>query len=286
MYVLHLFFAIFLHLSISTWYAHYTFSYYFQFLTTDDLIDLPRRSQKAMFGCGRGSTFYREEDLQAAAIRTHGMAGLAKKRAAREKREDNKRKRDEDAAADMERFLAAREKMEEDNKRKRAEDAAAAAEASAKKIAIYMASSDASSSDDDLPPPSGLRQSTGSAANTSTIPVKSKTAPYIASTKEAPKQPASSSKIAATSQPPKKKTNPTKAYSLIWICTHGKGRNSKAWRQKDLKIMGIYATKADAEEAKRKVMGQYECCGHGDILVGPTCWDEIDLVIREAPLHM
>jgi hypothetical protein len=50
--------------------------------------------------------------------------------------------------------------------------------------------------------------------------------------------------------------------------------------------MGVYPTKADAENAKRHIMSQYECCGHGDILVGGTWEDEIDLVIREAPLNL
>lgn len=79
---------------------------------------------------------------------------------------------------------------------------------------------------------------------------------------------------------------PSKAFCLIWVCTHGKGRNRRSWRNKDLKIMGVYPSKADAENAKRRVMSQYDCCGHGDILVGGTWEDEIDLVIREAPLNL
>merc|ERR1712129_141731 len=88
-------------------------------------------------------------------------------------------------------------------------------------------------------------------------------------------------------EPPKKKARvkPSKAFCVIWVCTHGKGQ-SRNWRKKDLKIMGVYPSKTAAEEAKRDIMSQYECCGHGDILVG-GCWDdEIDLVIREAPLHL
>jgi hypothetical protein len=83
-----------------------------------------------------------------------------------------------------------------------------------------------------------------------------------------------------------KTPRPSKAFCLIWVCTHGKGRRRSSWRNKDLKIMGVYPTKADAENAKRHIMSQYECCGHGDILVGGTWEDEIDLVIREAPLNL
>ena len=82
-----------------------------------------------------------------------------------------------------------------------------------------------------------------------------------------------------------KKAKTSKAYSLIWICSHGKGQR-RAWRQKDLKIIGVYPSKKDAEEAKRTVMSRHNCCGHGDILVGGSWDDEIDLVIREAPLNL
>jgi hypothetical protein len=74
-------------------------------------------------------------------------------------------------------------------------------------------------------------------------------------------------------------------YSLIWVCSHGKGR-SKSWTKKALKIMGVYGTKDAAEQAKCKVMNEYDCCGHGDILAGDTWADEIDLVIRESPLQL
>jgi hypothetical protein len=66
---------------------------------------------------------------------------------------------------------------------------------------------------------------------------------------------------------------------LLWICTHGKGR-SKTWTKKALRVMGAYHTKAATEDKKEDVMGRYECCGHGDIVVG-DCWDdEIDLLVR------
>jgi hypothetical protein len=50
--------------------------------------------------------------------------------------------------------------------------------------------------------------------------------------------------------------------------------------------MGVYPSKAAAEEAKKQIMSRHECYGHGDICVGGTWEDEIDLVIREAPLHL
>ena len=57
---------------------------------------------------------------------------------------------------------------------------------------------------------------------------------------------------------------------------------SKSWSQKALKIVGVYGSKAEAEQKKDEVMSKYEQCGYGDIMVGGTCWDEIDLVIRPA----
>jgi hypothetical protein len=144
-------------------------------------------------------------------------------------------------------------------------------------------------SDDDnesLPPPSGLSTKNKEKATPTPAAIQQSSSLLTAVIK--PSTAGNNASIPPKNRnasiPPKKKAKPSTAFSLIWVCTHGKGRNRKAWRGKDLKIMGIYSTKAIAEEAKRNVMRQYDCCGHGDILVGPTWEDEIDLVIREAPL--
>ena len=50
--------------------------------------------------------------------------------------------------------------------------------------------------------------------------------------------------------------------------------------------MGVYGSKAAAEQAKRNVMARHTCCGHGDILVGTRWDDEVDLVIRPAPVFL
>ena len=44
--------------------------------------------------------------------------------------------------------------------------------------------------------------------------------------------------------------------------------------------IGVYPTKESAEEKKQKVMSEHDCYGHGDICVGGTWEDEIDLVIK------
>eukprot|EP00978_Attheya_sp_CCMP212_P001794 scaffold3698_cov43-Attheya_sp.AAC.1 len=93
----------------------------------------------------------------------------------------------------------------------------------------------------------------------------------------------------ARKKTPAKKAKQQKAFCIIWVCAHGKGgrssRSSK-WKQKNLKIVGVYGSKALAESAKQELMSRHQCCGHGDIVVGPTWEDEIDLIIREAPLFM
>ena len=71
----------------------------------------------------------------------------------------------------------------------------------------------------------------------------------------------------------------TKAHALLWICSAGKGQG-RAWKKKALRIVGVYKDKAAAEEKKRQIMERHTCCGHGDILVGGTWEDEIDLVVR------
>jgi hypothetical protein len=68
---------------------------------------------------------------------------------------------------------------------------------------------------------------------------------------------------------------------LIWVCTHGKGQG-RTWSQKSLKIIGVYQSKEEAEAKKQAVMEQYDQCGHGDITVGGTWEDEINLVVRPA----
>ena len=88
---------------------------------------------------------------------------------------------------------------------------------------------------------------------------------------------------AATAAPAAKKSKPaakaSKPHALLWICAAGKGQG-RAWKQKALKVVGVYASKAAAEDKKRAVMEKHDCCGHGDILVGGTWEDEIDLVVR------
>ncbi len=45
-------------------------------------------------------------------------------------------------------------------------------------------------------------------------------------------------------------------------------------------MIGVYASKAAAEAKKEDIMSRHTCCGHGDIVVGGTWEDEIDLVVR------
>lgn len=165
---------------------------------------------------------------------------------------------------------------------------------------------DEPSSDDDIPGPSGLKIVSGRKRPAPTPPTTAATTTATitnlnnndtlggvhSGTIVSPSPAAAAGILNRTTNVGNKKqarvatqTRPSKAYCLIWVCTHGKGRRS-SWRKKDLKIMGVYPSKADAENAKRHTMSQYECCGHGDILVGGTWEDEIDLVIREAPMNL
>eukprot|EP01035_Chromulina_nebulosa_P020545 gene20545-26646_t len=69
------------------------------------------------------------------------------------------------------------------------------------------------------------------------------------------------------------------AHALLWICAAGKGQG-RQWKAKALKVIGVYANKAAAEKKKEEIMSRSTCCGHGDILVGDSWEDEIDLVVR------
>ena len=77
---------------------------------------------------------------------------------------------------------------------------------------------------------------------------------------------------------PKKKDKP---HVLLWICSHGKGQG-RVWTGKSLRVIGVYGSKQQAENKKEELMNKYDCFGHGDICVGGSCWDEIDLVVRAA----
>ena len=89
--------------------------------------------------------------------------------------------------------------------------------------------------------------------------------------------------IDAVAKPAKKQAKPAKKetpHALLWICAAGKGQG-RAWKAKALKVIGIYKNKAAAEQKKEQLIdangGE---CGHGDIVVGDSWEDEIDLVVR------
>jgi hypothetical protein len=88
---------------------------------------------------------------------------------------------------------------------------------------------------------------------------------------------ATSSKPAKAAKVPKKEL----PHVLIWVGHNGPGQSRK-WTNKNLKIIGVYGSKEEAEQKKEELCNQYEQCGYGDILVGGTWEDEIDLVVRPA----
>jgi hypothetical protein len=86
------------------------------------------------------------------------------------------------------------------------------------------------------------------------------------------------------SEPPAKKPrappkSSLKPHVLIWICHHGTGQSNK-WSMKNPKVIGVYRSKEEAEQKKSQVMSQYQQCGYGDILIGDSWNDEIDLLVR------
>ncbi len=93
-----------------------------------------------------------------------------------------------------------------------------------------------------------------------------------------------SASVSQSRSRPKKKTKPTKAYCLIWVTPHGISPR-RHWTKMQLKIVGVYASKADAEQEKRNLMNKYENGGYGDIDLDGTYDGEISLVVREAPMN-
>mmetsp|Transcript_7408 Transcript_7408/g.12459 ORF Transcript_7408/g.12459 Transcript_7408/m.12459 type:complete len:132 (+) Transcript_7408:33-428(+) len=83
-----------------------------------------------------------------------------------------------------------------------------------------------------------------------------------------------------TNKTTSKKAKKECPHALLWICGAGKGQG-RVWKQKALKVVGIYKSKEAAERKREDVVEQNGgYCGHGDIVVGPTWEDEIDLVVR------
>ncbi|KAJ3399523.1 hypothetical protein HDU80_007823 [Chytriomyces hyalinus] len=111
-------------------------------------------------------------------------------------------------------------------------------------------------------------------------------------TQPAPKQIRSYAAIAAAHTPvpvvvkPKKvkpKTNKEKPHVLLWIPHNGlKPSQKNNWPS--LKVIGVFYTKEAAEARKAQLMNQHETYGHGDICVGDTWNDEIDLVVKPCDM--
>ncbi len=57
---------------------------------------------------------------------------------------------------------------------------------------------------------------------------------------------------------------------------------SRYWSKKNLKIIGIYGSKLEADRKKGEVISEYRPGGYSDIYTGYDWEDEIDLVIRPA----
>lgn len=89
-----------------------------------------------------------------------------------------------------------------------------------------------------------------------------------------------------TAEKPKRNLNRGDPHCLIWVCTHGKPPRSRGWGADSLDIIGVYRSREAAMNAKRQIMSRNKCYGRGDICIGGDMRDEIDLVVRPAPLFL
>ncbi|CAM6111266.1 unnamed protein product [Calypogeia fissa] len=95
-----------------------------------------------------------------------------------------------------------------------------------------------------------------------------------------PLQVVSNRPIAKSKPAAKKKAVPlkNKPHALLWIPHNG--AKSRTWPT--LKVMGVYSTKEKAMAERERVLSQCEESEHGDIGVGDTWHDEIDLIVKPA----
>lgn len=89
-----------------------------------------------------------------------------------------------------------------------------------------------------------------------------------------------------TAEKPKRNMIRVDPHCLIWVCTHGKPPRSRGWGADSLDIIGVYRSREAAMNAKRQIMSRNKCYGRGDICIGGDMRDEIDLVVRPAPLFL
>jgi hypothetical protein len=77
-----------------------------------------------------------------------------------------------------------------------------------------------------------------------------------------------------------KKSRPNQPYEAILLRTRGRGTTHSNWTEKDIEIVGEFSSESEAEAAKSTLMKKY--VPHTQKSADE--WDEVSLVIREAPL--
>jgi hypothetical protein len=77
-----------------------------------------------------------------------------------------------------------------------------------------------------------------------------------------------------------KMSRPNQPYEVILVCTRGRGRTHSNWTEKDIEIVGEFSSESEAEAAKSMLMKKY--VPHTQRAADE--WDEVSLVIREAPM--
>lgn len=96
--------------------------------------------------------------------------------------------------------------------------------------------------------------------------------------------PSSSKRPAKMMASKPKKAKKDMPHVLLWVPHHGPTGARKSWAK--LKAIGIFESKEAAEAKKASIMAQHDQCGYGDILVGNTFEDEIDLIIKPCELFL
>ncbi len=131
-------------------------------------------------------------------------------------------------------------------------------------------------------PPTAVITASSSSSGVSVVPRSTGSLPTHVPTSVSSQPPAVTVAAAPAAKKPKATKATMKPHVLIWICHYGPQGQSRKWSMKNPKVIGIYRSKEEAEAKKRAIIARYGECGHGDIVVGGLCDDEIDLLVRPA----
>lgn len=83
-----------------------------------------------------------------------------------------------------------------------------------------------------------------------------------------------------------KKAKKDVPHVLLWVPHNGTRGMCGDNEWCGLEVIGVYKSKEAAELKREELLEEHDQCGEGDILVGDTWEDEVDLVVKPCELFL